>query len=109
MLGMKLNTSWSRFIPCRKYAQIDPARRMDLNPSSAFSMVVIHLHSGRVITREMLGAPAPMTPVALERKFRELAAWGAPHCNADELLEALGRFPQMANAADLIAMTTPQS
>ena len=71
--------------------------------------VVIHLHSGRVITREMLGAPAPMTPVALERKFRELAAWGAPHCNADELLEALGRFPQMANAADLIAMTTPQS
>jgi hypothetical protein len=71
--------------------------------------VVIHLHSGRVITREMLGAPAPMTPEALERKFRELAAWGVPHCNADELLEALGRFPQMANAADLIAMTTPQS
>jgi 2-methylcitrate dehydratase PrpD len=71
--------------------------------------VVIHLHSGRLITREMQGTPAPMTPYALERKFRELAAFGAPHCSADELLEALRTFPQMANAADLIAMTTPQS
>jgi hypothetical protein len=45
---------------------------------------------------------------ALVRKFRELAAFGAPHCSADELLVALATFPQMVNAADLIAMTTPK-
>jgi hypothetical protein len=90
---------------CRQKVKIVAEERL----SAEEARVVIHLHSGRVIIREMLGTPAPMTPEALERKFRELAAWGAPHCNADELLEALGRFPQMANAADLIAMTMPPS
>jgi hypothetical protein len=50
-----------------------------------------------------------MSPQALEYKFRELVAFGAPHCNADELLETLATFSQMANVADLIAMTVPQS
>jgi predicted aconitase len=50
-----------------------------------------------------------MSPQALEHKFRELVTFGAPHCNADELLETLATFPQMANVADLIAMTVSQS
>lgn len=71
--------------------------------------LVIHLQSGRVITRAISGAQPPMSPQALEQKFRELVAFGAPHCNSDELLETLAMFPQMANAANLIAMTIPQS
>jgi len=71
--------------------------------------VVIHLQSGDVITRASSGAQPPMSPQALEYKFRELVAFGAPHCNADELLETLATFSQMANVADLIAMTVPQS
>jgi predicted aconitase len=50
-----------------------------------------------------------MSSRALEHKFRDLVAFGAPHCNADELLETLATFPKMANVADLIAMTLPQS
>ena len=71
--------------------------------------VVIHLQSGDVITRASSGAQPPISPQALEHKFRELVAFGAPHCNADELLETLATFPQMANVADLIAMTVSQS
>ncbi len=71
--------------------------------------VDIHLQSGRVITRASGGAQPPMSAQALEHKFCELVAFGAPHCNSDKLLEALARFPQMANAADLIAMTVSQS
>lgn len=69
------------------------------------AQVVIHLQNGRVITRAINGAQAPMSPQALEYKFRELVAFGAPHCNSDELLKTLATFPQMANAADLIALT----
>ena len=90
---------------CRQKVKIVADERL----STEEARVVIHLQSGRLITREILGAQAPMTSEALARKFRELAAWGAPHCHADELLEALGRFPQMANVAELIAMTVPQS
>ena len=50
-----------------------------------------------------------MSSQALEHKFRDLVAFGAPHCNSDKLLETLARFPQMANVADLIAMTVSQS
>jgi hypothetical protein len=71
--------------------------------------VVIHLQSGLVITREISGAQPPMGSQALEHKFRDLVAFGAPHCNSDKLLETLARFPQMANVADLMAMTVSQS
>lgn len=77
--------------------------------NTAETRVLIHLQNGRCMTLETSGAQVPMTFAALERKFRELAAYGAPHCNTDELLQALARFPQMANAADLIAMTVPTS
>ena len=90
---------------CRQKVKIVADERL----STEEARVVIHLQSGRLISREILGAQAPMTSEALARKFRELAAWGAPHCHADELLEALDRFPQMANVAELIAMTVPQS
>ncbi len=71
--------------------------------------VVIHLNNGQVITRVMNGAQSPMSSKALENKFRELVAFGAPHCNADDLLEKLSKFIQMANIADLITMTVPSS
>jgi 2-methylcitrate dehydratase PrpD len=89
---------------CRQKVKIVADERL----STDEAQVVIHLQSGRLITREMSAAQPPMTPEALERKFRELAAFGAPHCSADELLVALATFPQMVNAADLIGMTTPK-
>ena len=71
--------------------------------------VVIHLQNGREIIRAISEAQPPMSQQALEHKFRELVTFGAPHSNADELLDALVRFPQMTNAADLIAMTVSSS
>jgi len=73
--------------------------------STDAAQLVIHLQSGHVITRSMSGAQPPMSLQSLEQKFRELVAFGAPHCNSDELLETLVRFPNMTNVADLIAMT----
>jgi predicted aconitase len=70
--------------------------------------VVIHLQNGREIIREISEAQPPMSQQALEQKFRELVAFGSPHCNADELLETLVRFPQMTNVANLITMTVSQ-
>jgi 2-methylcitrate dehydratase PrpD len=90
---------------CRQKVKIVADERLN----TAEARVLIHLQNGRCMTLETSGAQAPMTCAALERKFRELVAYGAPHCNADELLQALARFPQMANAADLIAMTVPPS
>lgn len=90
---------------CRQKVRIVADERM----STDEAQVLIHLQSGRLITRTTSKAQAPMSSEALERKFRELAAFGAPHCNADELLKALASFSQMANAADLIAMTLPPS
>lgn len=81
----------------------------DKNLNTDAAQVVIHLQNGRVISRSISGVQPPMSQQALEHKFYELAAFGAPHCNADELLEALVRFPQIANAADLIALTVPRS
>ncbi len=73
--------------------------------SAEDARVVIRLRDGRQIARAMTGAAASMAQDALEHKFRELAAFGAPHCHADELLQALAQFHEMANATDLIAMT----
>jgi 2-methylcitrate dehydratase PrpD len=70
--------------------------------------VVIHLQNGREIIREISEAQPPMSQQALEQKFRELVAFGSPHCNADELLETLVMFPQMTNVANLITMTVSQ-
>jgi 2-methylcitrate dehydratase PrpD len=71
--------------------------------------VVIHLQNGREIIQAISEPQPPMSQQALEQKFRELVTFGAPHCNADELLETLVRFSNMTNAADLIAMTVSQS
>lgn len=90
---------------CRE--KITVVAEEDLSKDEA--RVVIHLQSGQVITRSMSEPQPPMSQQALEQKFRELVAFGAPHCNADELLETLVRFPNMTNAADLIAMTVSQS
>ena len=50
-----------------------------------------------------------MSSQALEYKLRELVAFGAPHCNSNELLKALIDFPKMSNVADLFALTLPSS
>ena len=67
--------------------------------------VVIHLQNGREIIRAISEAQPPMSQQALKKKFCELVAFGAPHCNADELLETLAIFPQMTNVAELMTTT----
>ena len=90
---------------CREKIRLIADERLNTDDAR----VVIHLQSGRVITRASSGAQPPMSSLALEHKFRELVVFGAPHCSSDELLEALATFPQIANVADLIAMTVSQS
>ena len=81
----------------------------DENLTTDEARVVIYLQSGRIITREKSGAQVPMSSQALEYKLRELVAFGAPHCNSNELLKDLIDFPKMSNVADLFALTLPSS
>ncbi|MEY4710648.1 MAG: hypothetical protein RIS88_98 [Pseudomonadota bacterium] len=71
----------------------------------------VHLRDGsQVIRRQPEAGPcgsAPMSDAALERKFRELVAFGSPHCDADRLLRALTGFAEGEDANALIAMTLP--
>lgn len=70
----------------------------------------VRWHSGRV---DLRAAPAhhgqaqTLSDAALARKFRELVAYGAPHCDADTLLAALARYAHAERASDLIALTRP--
>ena len=69
----------------------------------------LHLCSGQRLSREIRAtsgqAPATMSDAVLERKFCDLVAYGTPHCDAPQLLDALQRFPQAEDAADLFRLT----
>jgi 2-methylcitrate dehydratase PrpD len=66
-------------------------------------------HGGRRVTHNIRSAagqvPANLSDAGLEKKFRDLVAYGANHCDADQLLRALQDFPQAEDAADLFALT----
>ena len=75
--------------------------------------VELRWRDGRTQVREV-GQPLGQPPVAmsdtlLARKFRELVAHGAPHCNADPLLEALDSFLLAPDAAELLTLTQPRA
>ena len=68
----------------------------------------LRLHDGTRITRQEQPAgqgPAAMSDAALEKKFRELLAYGAPHCDADRLLDAMRGLPQTRDVADILRLT----
>jgi 2-methylcitrate dehydratase PrpD len=69
----------------------------------------VHLRNGQRLSREIRAtsgqAPASMSDAVLERKFCDLVAYGAPHCDAHQLLDAVQRFPQAEDAADLFRLT----
>ena len=71
--------------------------------------VLIQFKNGEEIILKSSGSQALMGSQALEKKFRELVDFGAPHCNADELLKNLLCFPKRMNVSDLIAMTISPS
>jgi 2-methylcitrate dehydratase PrpD len=48
---------------------------------------------------------AAMSDPALEKKFRELVAYGAPHCDADRLLDAMHRLAQAEDVLDVLRLT----
>jgi len=80
----------------------------DESLSTDEAQVLIRLKNGEEIIRKSSGSQALMSSQALEKKFRELVDFGAPHCNADELLKNLSRFQQIANVSELISKTTLQ-
>lgn len=67
--------------------------------------------SGQVIVREVPHvrgeAASPMSDAALEMKFRDLVAHGAPHCDADLLLAGMRDLPHAADATELVRLTRP--
>jgi len=79
--------------------------------SAESASVQVRLRDGRDITRAVRPAagqpPTAMSDAALTRKFRELVAYGAPHCDADRLLEALEHFPRASDVSTLWALTRP--
>ncbi|MEY4652565.1 MAG: hypothetical protein RI884_1146 [Pseudomonadota bacterium] len=80
------------------------------DPSLTQEDVRLQLHGrdGSRLTRTP-PAPAPLSDAALERKFRDLVAFGSPHCDADRLLQALSEFSDGADTHALIALTLPQA
>jgi 2-methylcitrate dehydratase PrpD len=75
--------------------------------------VELRWRDGRTQVREVgqpLGQPpVAMSNVSLTRKFRELVAHGAPHCNADHLLATLDSFLLAPDAAELLTLTRPSA
>ena len=69
----------------------------------------VHLRSGQRLLREIRAtsgqASAIMSEAVLARKFCDLVAYGAPHCDALRLLDVLQRLPQAADAGDLFRLT----
>jgi len=71
----------------------------------------VRLRDGREITRAVRPVdgqpPSAMSDAALTRKFRELVAYGAPHCDVESLLSALEHFPRTSDVSALWALTRP--
>jgi 2-methylcitrate dehydratase PrpD len=70
--------------------------------------IEIRLHNGASVARGVplsARSPASMSDATLERKFRELVAHGAAHCDTDRLLEAMHRLPEAEDIADMLNMT----
>ncbi|WP_158270427.1 MmgE/PrpD family protein [Limnohabitans sp. 2KL-17] len=63
----------------------------------------------REICQPLDQPPLAMSNASLTRKFRELVAHGAPHCNADHLLATLDSFLFAPDAAELLTLTRPNA
>lgn len=73
--------------------------------------LMVHLRGGQRLTREIRATPGhkpvDMGSAQLERKFCDLVAYGAAHCDAHQILKALEEFPESKDAADLFRLTLP--
>ncbi|HEX4329519.1 MAG TPA: MmgE/PrpD family protein [Burkholderiales bacterium] len=76
---------------------IDPAM-----PKEA-AAITVRLRDDRRIEKHIAHATGslekPMSDAALERKFRDLAKWGCPHCDAHVALETAWSLDQLADAS----------
>ncbi|WP_341906649.1 MmgE/PrpD family protein [Polaromonas sp. YR568] len=81
----------------------------DENLTAQDAHLEVHLHGGQHMTSEVRGVPGQsplaMSDALLERKFHDLVSYGAPHCDAPELLQALQQLPQTDNVAELFHLT----
>jgi 2-methylcitrate dehydratase PrpD len=71
--------------------------------------VEVRLANGASITRAVHSdpalQPAAMSESSLKRKFRDLVAYGAAHCDAHRLLDALENLPDAPDVRDVFRMT----
>jgi 2-methylcitrate dehydratase PrpD len=70
--------------------------------------VELHLLDGTREVREVRPEgpdPAAMSDTALEKKFRELVSYGAPHCDVDRLLDAMRHLVQAADVSEVLRLT----
>jgi 2-methylcitrate dehydratase PrpD len=76
--------------------------------SAQDARIELHLRAGTSVSHEVRCPPGQdpvnMSDTGLERKFRELVAYGAPHCDADRMLEALAGLAQAGDAAGLLRL-----
>lgn len=71
--------------------------------------LTVHLHTGQTLHAEHASAPGQehlnLDDAALEKKFRQLLAHGAPHVAADRLLPLLHALDQLPDVRPLIDLT----
>jgi hypothetical protein len=68
--------------------------------------VTVHTVGGGVVSEEVVHARGslelPMSDVELEKKVRNLAAWGAKDCDVDRTIEAIWNLDAAADVSMLM-------
>jgi 2-methylcitrate dehydratase PrpD len=70
--------------------------------------VTVHTVGGDVVSEEVAHARGslelPMSDAEIENKVRNLAAWGATHCDVDRMIDAIWKLDQAANVSPLMEL-----
>ncbi len=89
--------------------------RVDIEEDAAIArdeaMVTLRMKDGRTFTAQVSHARGslerPMSDADLEAKFRDLAAAGAPRCNANRLIKAVWSLEKTRDASALARLAVP--
>jgi 2-methylcitrate dehydratase PrpD len=76
-------------------------------PSGA-ARVTVHTLGGDVVSEEVIHARGslelPMSDTEIESKVKNLAAWGAKHCDVDRVIEAIWNLDEAADVSMLMEL-----
>ncbi len=89
--------------------------RVDIEEDAAIArdeaLVTLRMKDGRTFSAQVSHARGslerPMSDADLEAKFRDLAAAGAPHCNAGRLIKAVWSLENARDASALARLAVP--